>query len=767
MPTVPQSLLDLSTTPGPNLTVAILRRLVTTGVIPNDAWDALSVADRETITACRELSQLSEALIARRLLTPYQAGRVRAGVVNGLILGNFRVLEKIGSGGMGVVFRVEHQKLRTPAAIKALFVDGVKNRRSIERFFVEIRAVATLRHPNIVTAIDAGEEPHAGPDGQAVPYLVMEYVPGRNLDDLVTQEGPLTVPRACQLAHQIADALTESHRNGLIHRDIKPSNIIVTPDGQAKLLDFGIARLPTPDDRLTQEGARLGTIGYMAPEQALNPRDVDDRADIFGLGATLYFALTGQDPFVPPSGAMTASKPPSLADFRTDIPKGLDAVLSHMMALNLESRTKSAADAMRELSPYLGWTQTIPKSFTPGQGIPKLDLSGPISNRFPASAAVAQIPILVGHSDKHARTYRVLIVDDEEPVRRVCRLALQQEPMTCEEVETGPDAVTRALATPFDLVLLDMDLPGLNGEHVLRKIRQSPPAPHLKVIMLSGRSSGDDLSRLLASGADDYLTKPFSVVQLRARVKSALRLKDAQDRSDLLSKQLASSNADLERALNLRDSELIHARGAMVLAMAKLVEQRSTETGPHLLRLQRYCRVLAEAASSVPAFRGRLDPVYVQSIETAAPLHDIGKVAVPDHVLNKPGQLTFEEKVLMQAHTTIGSDTLAEVSAQYPFATGFFHTAIEIARHHHERWDGTGYPDRLSGESIPLSARLVAIGDVYDALRSRRVYKPAFSHQAACEQMLERSPGHFDPGLIEVFRGIAGQFERIFREAND
>ena len=121
----------------------------------------------------------------------------------------------------------------------------------------------------------------------------------------------------------------------------------------------------------------------------------------------------------------------------------------------------------------------------------------------------------------------------------------------------------------------------------------------------------------------------------------------------------------------------------------------------------------------------------------------------------------------MQAHTTIGSDTLTEVSAQYPFATGFFHTAIEIARHHHERWDGTGYPDRLSGESIPLSARLVAIGDVYDALRSRRVYKPAFSHQAACEQMLERSPGHFDPGLIEVFRGIAGQFERIFREATD
>ena len=312
-----------------------------------------------------------------------------------------------------------------------------------------------------------------------------------------------------------------------------------------------------------------------------------------------------------------------------------------------------------------------------------------------------------------------------------------------------------------------MDLPGLNGESVLRQIRQRPPAPHLKVMMFSGRTSGDDLSRLLAAGADDFLVKPFSVVQLRSRVKAVLRLKDAQDRSDLLARHLAASNAELERALNARDGELVHARGAMVLAMAKLVEQRSTETGGHLIRLQRYCRVLGEVASGLPAFRDRLDPVFVNAVEDAAPLHDIGKVAVPDSVLNKPGQLTAEEKVLMQAHTTIGADTLTEVSARYAFATGFFATAVEIARSHHERWDGTGYPDRLSGEAIPLSARLVAVADVYDALRSRRVYKPALSHATAVELMLDRSPGHFDPNLLDAFRRAAPQFDRIFRDATD
>ncbi len=257
------------------------------------------------------------------------------------------------------------------------------------------------------------------------------------------------------------------------------------------------------------------------------------------------------------------------------------------------------------------------------------------------------------------------------------------------------------------------------------------------------------------------------MVQLRARVKSALRLKDAQDRSDVLNRELLALNGELEQAVEARDGELIRARNGLVLALAKLVEHRSAETGSHLLRLQRYCRVLAEEAGATPAFAALLDSNFIRTLEDCAPLHDIGKAALPDHVLNKPGPLDANERIVMQTHTTIGADTLREVARRHPFATGFLHMAIDIARHHHERWDGTGYPDRIAGADIPLAARLLALADVYDALRSKRVYKPGLSHTTAVMTMTEGSPGHFDPALLEVFRKIADQFDRIFREFND
>lgn len=275
------------------------------------------------------------------------------------------------------------------------------------------------------------------------------------------------------------------------------------------------------------------------------------------------------------------------------------------------------------------------------------------------------------------------------------------------------------------------------------------------------------MSRILLAGADDFVTKPFSVVQLRARVKTALRLKDAQDRSDVLNRELLIVNAELEQALEARDDELIRARNGLVLALAKIVEHRSTETGKHLMRLQRFCRLLAEEAAALPAFAPVIDANFIRALEDAAPLHDIGKAALPDHILNKPGPLAPEERLIMQAHTTIGADTLREVAKQHPFATGFLHVAIDIARAHHERWDGAGYPDRLAGHDIPLVARIVALADVYDALRSRRVYKPGLSHHTTVLTMTEGSAGHFDPALLEVFKRVAPQLDRIFRELGE
>lgn len=736
---------------------SLLRRLFAADVIPADDYEALDPDDRAALDHEPDDSTLVARLVALRLLTEYQAGRIRSGRGHGLILGNYRILDRIGSGGMGVVYRGEHRRLRQPVAIKALHPGPDHHPRTLARFFQEARAVAQLRHPNIVTAIDAGEEPASGLDAAPLPYYVMELVTGKDLDRLAA-DGPLPVPFACHVAHQIADALLEAHRSGLVHRDIKPSNVLVTADGQAKLLDFGLARLVgSTDERLTYTGAALGTIGFMAPEQTRHAHTADARADVFGLGCTLFYALTGQVPFPDPVAAATAPRP-SAAALCPEVPVGLDAVLHRMMAADPADRYPTAEAAMRALLPYL------PTSPVPGE------FAGPrvgSSPGFPPGFARTGLKKDAGPPTAETGPNRVLIVDDQSDIRRLCRLALTPEGVACDEAGTGPDAVAQAAQKPYDLVLLDVDLPGYSGEEVLRRLRRNPPSPHLKVVMFSGTAGGDELSRLMLAGADDFLTKPFSVVQLRARVKSALRLKEAQDRSDGLNRQLITLNAELEQSLQARDGELIRARNGLVLALAKIVEHRSTETGSHLLRIQRYCRVLAEEAARTPAFAPVLDGPFVRLLEDSAPLHDIGKAALPDHILNKPGPLDAQERMIMQDHTTIGAETLQSVARRHPFATAFLHMAIDIVRGHHEKWDGSGYPDRLAGERIPLAARLVAIADVYDALRSKRVYKPGLSHTTAVLTVTEGSPGHFDPALLDVFRRCAAQFDRVFREISD
>ena len=186
-----------------------------------------------------------------------------------------------------------------------------------------------------------------------------------------------------------------------------------------------------------------------------------------------------------------------------------------------------------------------------------------------------------------------------------------------------------------------------------------------------------------------------------------------------------------------------------------------------LLRMAHYSRCLAEQAAPVPAFAGQIEPNFVELLACCAPLHDIGNIGLPDHILLKPGEYTLNERILMQTHTTIGADTLTAVMKQHGAALVFLQMAVDIARHHHERFDGEGYPDRLAGSSIPLSARLVSICDVYDALRSRRTYKPALSHSAAVRVMTEISTGQFDPNLLQVFRRCDSHFERISREVTD
>jgi response regulator RpfG family c-di-GMP phosphodiesterase len=358
----------------------------------------------------------------------------------------------------------------------------------------------------------------------------------------------------------------------------------------------------------------------------------------------------------------------------------------------------------------------------------------------------------------------ILIVDDEPANRHVCRLFLEQEGMLCAEAANGREAMEILRRERFDLVLVDVDMPVMMGTELLVQLRAEPPYPHLKSIVFSGRVTADDMAPLLAASADDFLTKPFSGIQLLSRVKAVLRLKAAQEHSDLLLGHLLTVNQELEQTLEARDSDLLHARNALVLALAELVANRDTETGAHLLRLQHYVRCLADEAARLPGFAAQIVPQFINLAECCAPLHDIGKVAVPDRILLKPGPLNEEERRIMETHTTVGAETLRKVLQRHGFARAFLQMAIEIARHHHERWDGAGYPDRLQGEDIPLAARLLAIGDVYDALRSRRVYKPGLPHDAALATMQEIATGHFDPALFQVFLRCAGRFEACYRE---
>lgn len=730
---------------------SLLQELLTCSLVLRGEWESLPAQVRERLFAVTCRQELLTNLVEHGLLTEYQAARVASGKTHGLVLGNYRVLERIGAGGMGVVFKAEHVRLRRQVAIKVLALSLDDSSNALLRFDTEMQAVALLQHPNIVSAIDAGETESPDPETPILHYYVMEYVAGQDLEDYVRQVGPLPASEACDLAYQIACALAESHKHRLVHRDLKPSNVLRTPEGQAKLLDFGLAQ--HLDHRLTQPGIMLGTVEYMAPEQAQDARGVDIRADIYGLGGVLYWCLVGQPPFKE-SGTLAqelirrmTQPPPSVRAARPQVPAELDAIIARMMACRPEDRFAAPQAVMNALMPFL-----------------HADLS---ERLVPSSRSFSdqRLPATVVRGEG-SRTYQVLLVDDETSIRQLCKFALKADDVQCDEASSGLEALTALEAKPYDMLLLDIAMPGMSGLELCQRLRKSPPVPHLKIVMFSGHTSGDEMAHVLSIGADDYLTKPFSTVQLRARVRAALRLKEAQDRTDLLNRHLLAVNQQLEQHLGARDSDLVHARNALVLALAKLVEHREAGAGERITRLQGYACCLAEEAARLPHFAGQIDANFVQMLECCVPLLDIGKVGLPDHILLKPGKLEGDERVLMQTHTVIGAELLQEVSRQHGPSMAFLQMAIDIARHHHERYDGKGYPDRLSGVDIPLSARLVAIGDVYDALRSRRTYKPALSHGSALQVMLG-SEGQFDSGLLHALERCHHQFERIFRERSD
>jgi response regulator RpfG family c-di-GMP phosphodiesterase/serine/threonine protein kinase len=735
----------------------LLQRWVQLSIILREDWDAVPVARRASLERCDNVIELVNRLVEEKLLTDYQASRITIGKTYGLVLGNYRVLERIGAGGMGVVYKAEHVRMRRLAAVKvlALHIEENQDPQLLTRFYTEMRAVARLHHPNIVSAVDAGEVRSPNPELPVLHYYVMEYVPGRDLEDHIAVNGRLPFTQASDLAYQVASALAEAHKHELVHRDIKPANILMTPDGQAKLLDFGLAR--HFNRRMTEPGTVLGTVDYMAPEQVRDSSNVDIRADIYSLGGTLFWCLCGEVPF-PQAGdvedqlrARLTQPPPSLLTRTADVPPGLDAVVRRMMALDPAERYPTPEAVKNALLPFLHPTG---RTSTPPNG----------SGRTTAATEHLQTRETINLPPP---PHRILLVDDQPEIHAVCGYALQAEGYAWEGVKNGYEALAAIEARPFDLVLLDVDIPGMNGFEVLRRLRPHASDPNLKVLMVSGRATADEMATMLQAGADDYLTKPFSLVQLRARVKAALQLKQAQDRSATLLRHQAAVAAELERGLSTRDSALDHARTALVSILARTIEQSQVETPGHLIRMQRYVQVLASEAGRVKIGAGTLTTDFIKALEDCVPLHDIGKLALPEHIRLKPGKLTPEERLLMQEHATLGAESLQAAAQRHGSALPFLPLALEVVRHHHERWDGQGYPDGLAGDAIPLAARLTALADVYDALRTRQSYKPALPHSAAVQLIASGSEGHFDPALVEIFRRCAPAWEAIYREVPD
>ena len=326
---------------------------------------------------------------------------------------------------------------------------------------------------------------------------------------------------------------------------------------------------------------------------------------------------------------------------------------------------------------------------------------------------------------------------------------------------SGAKALELARRNPPDIIMLDVMMPEMDGFEVCRQLKADPLTRNVPVLFLTALNSPEDETRGLQLGAADFVHKPFIPATLFARVQTHLELKAWQD-------ALRDRNAWLQNELEARLAEVDLLRETTLFVMVALAEFRDSDTGNHVKRTQEYVRVLAQWLVDQGLAPPELDASQVDALAKAAPLHDIGKVAIPDAVLLKPGPLTADEWVLMRTHTTQGADLLQRAAHRLGDRAGsMLQFGMQIARHHHERWDGTGYPDGLAGEAIPIAARLMAVADVYDALISRRPYKAAMSHEAAMAWIEEQSGSHFDPTLVRAIHAVQSQLGAIAQQWHD
>lgn len=360
----------------------------------------------------------------------------------------------------------------------------------------------------------------------------------------------------------------------------------------------------------------------------------------------------------------------------------------------------------------------------------------------------------------------ILIVDDT-PANLTLLSELLRPLYRVRAANSGERALRAAESEPLpDLILLDVIMPDLNGYEVMQRLQASPRTRAIPVIFITAMTSAEDEEQGLELGAVDYITKPFMPSIVLARVRTQLELKLARDR-------LADQNNWLEQEVARRMSENLLIQDLSLRALACLAEARDNETGQHVVRTQKYVDILAGHLAEHPRFREALAGRRRQMMVKAAPLHDLGKIGIPDAILLKPGKLTTEEFEIMKTHPTIGANAINKAmdqalqgvedaaAAQASGAFAFLRVAYEISLGHHEKWNGSGYPAGLVGDAIPVSARLMALADVFDALICKRVYKAAMSLEQTTQIILEGRASHFDPDVVDAFVACREQFAEV------
>ena len=349
----------------------------------------------------------------------------------------------------------------------------------------------------------------------------------------------------------------------------------------------------------------------------------------------------------------------------------------------------------------------------------------------------------------------ILIVDDTPANLEMVVGMLQHCGYRLKVAVNGEMALRVAKFDPPDFILMDICLPGMDGYEVCRCLKIDPDLHHIPVIFVSALASADEIIKALECGGVDYIAKPFSLQEAQARIASHLRLSRMQRKAE-------DSIKKLELVVQEQMKHISISEASTIFALAKLAESRDANTGQHLERVRRICRFLSEKLFEKGIFKEVVTARFVEAIFHTSSLHDIGKIAIPEAVLLKPGKLTEVEFEIVKTHTVLGAQTLEGVFQFYP--SELLEMALAIARSHHEKWDGSGYPDGLIGESIPLCARIMGLADVYDAIRSQRCYKNAMSHEIACNYICENSGKHFDPQLVDVFLQLKDDILRLYKD---